>query len=275
MTPVLAHERVAAPGATPRSTAWLLHGIFGSRRNWRGFARALVQHFPDWQLVLVDLRNHGGSHGTAPPHTVAACAQDLQQLAAAVGAPDALVGHSFAVKVVLLHAASAPRLPGALWLLDGPAGAETAVEHSEVARMVTALRALPPIVPARTVVAHALRDAGFTPALATWMASNLEPGPDGQLRWHFALDAVAAMLADYWRVDAWEVLEAVASRTRVHVVVGARSDRFTPVDLERFAALATRGVLTLHTVQAGHWLHVDDPQGLLAAMAATFAAAPG
>ena len=36
----------------------ILHGLFGSSRNWRGFAQALEKEFRIW---TVDLRNHGDS----------------------------------------------------------------------------------------------------------------------------------------------------------------------------------------------------------------------
>ena len=58
-----AHDIVIAPGADPTATAFVLHGILGSRRNWRGFVRKLAPRLPDWRFVLVDLRNHGDSHG--------------------------------------------------------------------------------------------------------------------------------------------------------------------------------------------------------------------
>jgi hypothetical protein len=39
-------------------------------------------------------------------------------------------------------------------------------------------------------------------------------------------------------------------------------------DRARLLALADRGVLRVRTLQdAGHWLHVDDPAGLLALLA--------
>ncbi|MEY8239304.1 MAG: alpha/beta fold hydrolase, partial [Cycloclasticus sp.] len=36
----------------------ILHGLFGSARNWQGIAKQLSNHF---SVFTVDLRNHGSS----------------------------------------------------------------------------------------------------------------------------------------------------------------------------------------------------------------------
>ena len=48
----------------------------------------------------------------------------------------------------------------------------------------------------------------------------------------------------------------------VHVVRAARSDRWSPADDAALAAL--RPPAYAHTLaDAGHWLHFDNPEGLL------------
>src|SRR5688500_14742418 len=102
---MLAFERVTAPGATPARSVLFLHGILGRGSNWRSFAKRLVAERPAWAAVLVDPREHGGSRGMEPPHTVAQAAADLDPLAARLaedGMPVRLViGHSFGGKVAL------------------------------------------------------------------------------------------------------------------------------------------------------------------------------
>ena len=77
------------------------------------------------------------------------------------------------------------------------------------------------------------------------------------------------MLADYWRADYWPVLEGGRAGA-MHVLIGTGSDRFDAGTVARFAALDRAGVIHLHRLDAGHWVHVDDPEGLLAALAETF-----
>src|SRR5205085_6580304 len=58
----------------------LTHGIYGAGSNWRSIARKLNERRPEWGVVLVDLRQHGRSEPGEPPHTIAACADDLRAL---------------------------------------------------------------------------------------------------------------------------------------------------------------------------------------------------
>ena len=96
---LLASTIVAPEAGAARRTIVLLHGIYGRGRNWAAIARALVARRPEWAAALVDLRLHGASPAFNPPHTVAACADDLRDLIArADGWPapaDVVVGHSF------------------------------------------------------------------------------------------------------------------------------------------------------------------------------------
>src|SRR6201999_468457 len=72
MGPGRPHRRVAPKEATPSRWLLVLHGIFGSGRNWGSIARRLVEARPEWGAVLVDLRLHGQSReGFGAPHTMA------------------------------------------------------------------------------------------------------------------------------------------------------------------------------------------------------------
>ena len=88
----------------PPPTAVLIHGILGSRRNMQSFAKRLVEGFPAWQVVLVDLRCHGDSAPlfTTGPHGVDTAAGDVLRLLSALKLfPEILIGHSFGGKVVM------------------------------------------------------------------------------------------------------------------------------------------------------------------------------
>src|SRR5690242_11787845 len=112
----LYHERIARPDPMPEHWLLLTHGIYGEGANWRGIARALHERRRDWGVVLVDLRQHGRSERGDPPHTVAACADDVAALVAELGDIAALAGHSFGGKVVL---ATRPLVAvQQTWLLD-------------------------------------------------------------------------------------------------------------------------------------------------------------
>ena len=70
----------------------------------QSFAKRLVEGFPAWQVVLVDLRCHGDSSPlfTTGPHGVDTAAGDVLRLLSALKLfPEILIGHSFGGKVVM------------------------------------------------------------------------------------------------------------------------------------------------------------------------------
>lgn len=275
---VPAHLVVEKPGAA--RTAFVVHGILGSAANWRSFVRRLVDASPvaaAWRWVLVDLRGHGestalpgpngptGPNGPrgepAPPHTVEACAADLERLAGALGVDVELVlGHSFGGKVALMFG-DRHRATRAAWILDTPPGAvgqgmSTSID--EIARVFEVIASIPEPLPGRAEVATAMRSAGLSEGLAQWMTTNVRNGPDGY-RWKFDLPVAIALVEDYAALDLWPLVEAPRAGLEVVVVRGGRSSRFTDADVARLDRLGARVI-----PEAGHWLHVDAPEALAA-----------
>jgi pimeloyl-ACP methyl ester carboxylesterase len=260
--PWVPHSVKVAPegGGAPRGWIMFLHGILGSGANWRTIARRLVTARPDLGAVLVDLRMHGLSQGAPPPHTIEAAASDLVPLAGELSLA-AVVGHSFGGKVALA-------LRGQLevaqtWVLDATPGAraEPKADPDSAQHVLEALRTLPPAFPDRAAFVAAMTSLGFSRALADWLAMNLEPS-DGQYRLRLDLDAVGALLADYYRRDLWPALERGPGEA--HLVIATRSRALSDEDRRRAAGLPIR----VHTIDAGHWLHMEAPDALVALLSA-------
>lgn len=275
----LAHDVVVAAAATTTAattgthTIVFLHGILGSRNNWKSFAQELVTERPTWRAVLCDLRNHGESHGAPPPHTLDACADDVTQT---IDKADVVVGHSFGGKVALALAKRA--WPQETWVLDCPPGPRTfgGADPSEIARVLEAIRGVHVPIASRAALVDALRGVGLSDPLAKWMTTNLRPAPAPAAEgfvWKFALDAIPEMLASFGAMDAWDVVEAeAAQRGRVVMVRAGRSDRWSADDVARLTRAAARGSVVEHVMQnAGHWLHTDDPATLLALLSTALA----
>jgi esterase len=271
----LGHAVVAADGATPTRYVLFLHGILGSGSNWRSFARRLVAARPTWGAVLVDLRLHGASQqGFTPPHTLAACAGDLERLEARLDRPVAAVlGHSFGGKVALEWAARRRDLEVA-WILDSSPGARPDARGSEATvRIVRLLETTPARFERReSFVEHVLAHGVDRPT-AMWLAMNLRAAPDGSYALRVDLPALRALLDDYFARDEWPVLEDANRETQFHLVVGGRSSVLDAEELahaERLARdAALRGRIHLHVLpDAGHWVHVDAPDALFDLVAA-------
>jgi esterase len=259
---------VAPEAGEPRGWLLFLHGILGSGSNWRTIARRLVADRPEWGALLVDLRMHGRSQGAPPPHTIDAAADDLVRLVARRHLPVAgVVGHSFGGKVALALRGKL-ELPE-YWILDSTPGArpEPKSDPDSAEHVLDALRGLPPSFPERAAFVAAMTGAGFSRALADWLAMNLEPA-DGAYRLRLDLDAVGDLLADYYRRDLWSALESGPGA--LHLVVARRSRALDDADRRRAAALP----IALHTIDAGHWLHMEAPDALIALLSAGLTAPP-
>lgn len=250
----LFHEVLGEPAA-PRSV-WFLHGILGQGRNWRSFARRLLDGAPGWRAVLPDLRCHGRSPALPPPHDLGACAADLSELADRLGPPDVVVGHSFGGKVALRWA------PGeaVLWVLDSPPGAspDRDVEGLDPERIIGILRGAPAPAPDRDTLRSWLSQHGLPDGIVAWLLTSSERGDDGW-RWMWDLDGVEALLQSYLQADLWPVVERLGDR--VQLVRAGRGGRWSASEVARAEASGAGW----HVMpQAGHWLHVDDPEGTLA-----------
>lgn len=263
----LAFNRVERDGAPPPER-WVLflHGILGTGGNWRSFAKRWVDAKPGWGAVLVDLRLHGGSLGLDPPHTVRSAADDVVRLAESLPGPaEAVVGHSFGGKVALAYVDAVQGDLERAFILDSSPGTREDAHGSEDTLAILNFLERAGTFPNRTAFVDASMAEGHSRSVSQWLAMNLEKRVGG---WAVKLDlpGIRALLDDYFHVDLWHVLENPPGRTRFDVVVGGRSGVLDPQERERLEEDAARmpNQLAVHVLpNAGHWLHVDDPEGTL------------
>ncbi|MCA9532028.1 MAG: alpha/beta hydrolase [Myxococcales bacterium] len=273
-----AHTILHAEGSTPTRAMLFLHGILGTRANWRGVARALVDQRPGLAAVLVDLRGHGESLGLPGAPTVVEAARDLLAFDALLGLPvRGVLGHSFGGKVAMQYAIDrsdpldtlvvVDSSPSRERDVDAPAALATDAETprvQETAHILQTLRSLRFPLPSREAFIQGLEAAGLSRPIALWLAMNLRRTPDGQRDFPLDLDEIEALLASYYATDTWAAVERPRGRGQVHLIAGGRSSVLSPADLARveLAAREHDGV-HLHVIpEAGHWVHVDAPDAL-------------
>lgn len=244
----------------------LTHGIFGAGMNWRGIARKLVERRPDWGVVLVDLRLHGRSDAGPPPHTIAACADDVRALAAQLGRVAVLAGHSFGGKV--MGAARQLVDVAQTYMLDATPSAhpELIDDPSNSVERVLALIARAPAHYAKREDFVALVQAdGHDAGLAQWLAMNLVPD-GGQYALRLDARALREALVDYYHTDLWPALRD-PSRGAVELVIAERSPVYTAADRALVAQAPPH--IHAHSIDAGHWLHIAAPGPVIELFAAT------
>ncbi len=242
----------------------MTHGIFGAGSNWRGIARKLVDRRREWGVVLVDLRLHGRSEAGEPPHTVAACADDLAALITELGDVRALAGHSFGGKTAL---ATRDRVQlDQTWVLDASPGARPdaiADPDNSVVRVLDMMARMPPTFPTRDAFVAAAVAEGHTTALAQWLAMNLVPQGDAMVN-RLDVAALRSLLVDYYQLDLWD--SVVAPRGELDFVIATRGSSVSAADRERLTTAPAH--VHSHEIEAGHWLHIDAPVAVVELFAA-------
>ncbi|XP_071719978.1 uncharacterized protein [Rutidosis leptorrhynchoides] len=284
----LAFEEIRSPShkPTPDHSAFVLHGLMGSARNWRSFSRNLASSLSpssDWKMTLLDLRNHGRSAGVSglqPPHDMINAANDVANLVKSKdwNWPDVVLGHSMGGKVALQYAMScasgdygtSAKLPKQLWVLDSVPGIVNPEETSgEVEKVLETLQSLPKTIPSRKWLVDNLINQGFTSSLSEWIGTNLKSSGEHQT-WAFDLDGIVQMFDSYRKMDYWPLLEHPPKGTEIVIVRAEDSDRWDPHIIEKLESLDNRiadeseGKFSYVVLpKSGHWVHVDNPKGLL------------
>ncbi|XP_054810825.1 uncharacterized protein LOC129312278 [Prosopis cineraria] len=285
----VAYEEVRAyPDKPYTSTAVIIHGFLGSGRNWRSFSRNLVAALSNsspssnWRTVLLDMRNHGKSadRKLSPPNTMDNAAKDLADLVKVEGWPwpEVVIGHSMGGKVVMQYAESCSRgeygdrasLPKQLWVLDAvPGELNPENSHEEARDVLWTLQSLPAQIPSRKWLVSHLMGLGYSKSLSEWIGTNLKKSGDHET-WAFDLEGAKEMFDSYWEKSYWNLLENPPQGMEIVIVRGENSDRWSQDAIQRIQKFASRGqtdslgkVSLCVLPKAGHWVHVDNPKGLL------------
>lgn len=229
----------------------LLHGLFGSARNFGGVQRELAARR---RTIALDLRNHGAS-----PHAgdmrYATMADDLLETLQARGAlPAVVLGHSMGGKVAMVAALARPETVARLIVADiAPLGYPP--HHRAIAAAMAALPLRPGLTRAGAdaVLAAVVPEAGVRAFLLQNLAVGAAPG------WRIGLGEIAVALP---RIEGWDVPEGARYGGPTLFIAGALSEYIQPVHRPIIRSLFPRArVVTLK--HAGHWLHADNPAGFV------------
>ncbi|CAI0430101.1 unnamed protein product [Linum tenue] len=157
-----------------------------------------------------------------------------------------------------------------LWVLDSvPGKVSTDNSDGEVEKVLKTLQSLPSSIPSRSWLVNHMVELGFSKSLSEWIGTNIKKS--GELEtWAFNLDGVIQMFGSYRDTSYWSLLEHPPKGMEIGLVVAENSDRWEPDVLHRIESLAAResdesqGAFSLHVLpHSGHWVHVDNPKGLL------------
>jgi pimeloyl-ACP methyl ester carboxylesterase len=241
----------------------ILHGLFGSARNWGAIGRRLSARH---RVLAMDLRNHGASP-RADAMDYASMAADVAGTMQAAGAASAAVlGHSMGGKTAMALALARPELVSRLLVAD----IAPVPYPPRQARIVNAMRAVPlrPGLSRREADAALLAEGVQDPATRAFLLQNLRFEGDAPA-WRCGLDEIAAAMAD---VEGFPDFAAARYEGPTLFLLGEKSDYVRPEHRPRVRELfpAARFLSLRGT---GHWLHAEKPEEFMAVAEAFLAAA--
>ncbi|MBO9398164.1 alpha/beta fold hydrolase [Shimia sp. R9_2] len=239
--------------ATDEPDLLIVHGLFGSGRNWGAVAKRLSA---TRRVVCVDQRNHGQSpwHDS---HSYEDMAADLAEVIKAQGAPMDVLGHSMGGKAAMVLALSQPTLVNRLIVADI---APVAYAHDQN-QNIAAMRAVDlSVVTKRADAIAQLAEHLEDTTLQTFFTQSLDVK---EQRWRLNLDVLDSEMPKILSFP--DIPGAFEGPTLF--LSGADSDyvatEYRPTIREKFPKARFAKIR-----DAGHWLHAEKPREFIASVQA-------
>jgi pimeloyl-ACP methyl ester carboxylesterase len=234
----------------------VMHGLFGSGRNWMTAARRLAG---EHRVFAFDLRNHGTS-----PHTdtmsYPEMADDVRETIESLGVgPVALVGHSMGGKTAMLTALRNAEVVERLIVVDAaPVAYPPAfVEYAQAMRTADLSS-----VQRRADVDAQLADAVQSPGTRAFLLQNLILDDQGA-RWRPNLPVIEAALP---AISGWPAeAEGLRYDGPTLFIYGGKSD-YVQQDHRAEIASYFPQVQYAEVPEAGHWVHAERLDDFLAVL---------
>ncbi|KAF9478860.1 mitochondrial protein [Pholiota conissans] len=258
----------------------ILHGLFGSKRNWTSICKALHRDMPHRPIYALDMRNHGTSpHAT--PMTYEAMASDVHRFIEEKKLKGvALLGHSMGGKVAMTYALSVKEfnIPedtlSHLIVADiAPSIGKLSTEFSTYISIMQKIEALPPgVIKTRSDADARLKAYEPDLSIRQFLLTNLHvPSHARKTTHHEAVEEKAKFIVPLGilsqSMDAlgsfpydYDPLENVASTTwdgPTLVVKGKRSAYINHKNIPALHAFFPN--MRLEELDTGHWVHAEKP----------------
>ncbi len=228
----------------------LLHGLFGAGNNWGTVARHFSRHY---QVICVDLRNHGSSPHNAS-QSYANMADDLLELCDALSLKDIhLLGHSLGGKVAMQFAVQHPDRLDKLIVVDMAMRAYAdAHTHLIDAMLDIDLSTLQ----SRHEVDKILSNSIPQTAVRQFLLMNLIKLDSG-LTWRINLPALRANYPGLQQA----VCENAQYEKPCLFIRGEHSDYVQNTDIEQIKTNFIEAQFA--SLPTGHWVHAEQPQAFI------------
>lgn len=243
MTEIL-HHKIVGEG----QPLIILHGLFGSLDNWITLGRKFAN---DYQVVLVDQRNHGKSFHS-DEFIYDAMAEDLENLLAHLGLEDVvLIGHSMGGKTVMQFTAYHPDQVDKLIVADiGPK--QYPVHHDKIIEGLQSIQLNE--LGKREEVDKRLAEYIEEMGTRSFLLKNLKRTSSGGFEWKMNLEVIANNITQV----GTPLAHYLPIETPSLFLKGENSNYILDEDIPGIEEIFPDS--TFESIRdAGHWLHADQP----------------
>ena len=227
----------------------ILHGLFGSHRNWHPVARTLSEQNSVFSL---DLRNHGKSpHSDVMdyPHMALDVVQFIEQQQLG---PVRIIAHSMGGKVAMWLALTRPELVQKLVVVDI---APVSYEH-DFSDVIRAFRVVPlQSIDSRKDADQAMATVITQTELRQFLLQNLQ-SRNGQYCWRLNLDILERSMAD---ITGFPDTDRVLPYDKRVLFVGGGLSDYISKDNQKLTRKLFPVASFSQIKNAGHWLHAEQP----------------
>ncbi|MDB4145041.1 alpha/beta fold hydrolase [Amylibacter sp.] len=228
----------------------IVHGLFGSGRNWRAIARNISS---DRQVHIVDMRNHGESFWD-DDNSYESMANDLEKVILFLGKPVDVLGHSMGGKASMVLAINNSTLVNKLLIADI---APFKYEHDQSINISIMKKLKISKISNRSEADQALEKMLPDSSLRAFFLQSLKISSNGN-SWQLNLDALEKNML---KIIGFPKLENQFLGETLFLK-GELSDYITNKHLPYINLLFPKNTIKI-IKNAGHWLHADATRDFL------------
>ena len=231
----------------------ILHGLFGSKRNWFSIAKAIANF--GYKVWVLDLRNHGDSEWSKN-HTYFDLALDVDNFLRENNIKDAcLIGHSMGGKAAMLFDLLYPNLLTKLIIVDiAPVKYFSAFEH--YLKVLNSIDLLS--FNKRSEVNEKISSEIEDSKIRSFLLQNIKVNEKGFLNWKINIQSLIENSRDI--SDFPEI--KVTSKTNTMFLFGGESEYSVKSQKGCIIKLFSNTRFT-EIKDAGHWVQSEKPKDFI------------
>ena len=247
---ILSHQTF---GEKNQKEILILHGLFGSKRNWFSIAKAIAIF--GYKVWVLDLRNHGDSEWSEN-HTYFDLASDIDNFLSENKIKDAcLIGHSMGGKAAMLFDLLYPNFLSKLIIVD-----IAPVRYFSVFnRYLEVLRSIDlKLFKNRSEVSHKISSEIKDAKIRSFLLQNIKFNEIGILIWRINIEALIENSIDIGNFPEIDI----TSNTQALFLFGSDSEYSVKSHKESINELFSNAHFK-EVEGVGHWVHSEKPRDFL------------